>query len=296
LEPDPNTESAMQDGAVLFADVSGSTALYQAIGDRAAFAAIRSYLNTLQSTVRRHNGVFVKSSGDDVLCWFASCPDAVAAAREMMQVTGEGALEVHAGLEWGSFVCVENDIFGDCVNTAARLCDLANQRELLVGDACFHHLDAAQQAEFVGISPMRLKGRSEAAHIHSLLVEETGDRTHLSEVASVGVAIWDAVVEYEGRQWRITEGDVVTVGRSNDNAVHVAAPSVSRWHAKIRLTNGLVEYEDHSSRGSVVARTSGEVLPVLRRTIVLSGVGSVILGAKNADPDAPRLYFEVLQR
>jgi class 3 adenylate cyclase len=64
----------------------------------------------------------------------------------MMQVTGDGDLEVHAGLEWGSFVCVENDIFGDCVNTAARLCDLANQRELLVGALCFQHLDGEDRA------------------------------------------------------------------------------------------------------------------------------------------------------
>lgn len=296
LDPETRQDGDLREGAVLFADVSGSTSLYQSIGDRAAFAAIRSFLETLQSSVVRHDGIFVKTSGDDVLCWFHRSSDAVRAACEMMQVTSDGNLEVHAGLEWGQFVAVENDIFGDCVNAAARLCALANQSELLVSETCFQHLEADQQAQFVGISPLRLRGRREASRIYSLQLEESADRTHFSDLASEVLASWDAVIEYEGRQWRITEGDVLAVGRLPENAVLVPVRSVSRLHATIRLTNGLVEFEDHSSTGSAVVKQSGEQLSVLRRTVVLSGSGTVFLGAKTADPGAPRLFYEVVPR
>jgi adenylate cyclase len=296
VDPETKNDADMQEGAVLFADVSGSTSLYQAIGDQAAFAAIQAFLQTLRSTIVRHEGVFVKTSGDDVLCWFHKAPNAVAAANQMMQATSDGDLEVHAGLEWGSFVCVQNDIFGDCVNAAARLCALANQRELLVGALCFEHLDGEDRAKFVSISPLRLRGRREAASIHSLQMAETGDRTHFSHLTSEAHATWDALVEYEGQQWRITEGDVLTVGRLADNTVLVPHRSVSRLHATVRLTNGLVEFEDHSSTGSAVIKETGEQLVALRQTVVLSGKGTVFLGAKTADPGAPRLFYDVVPR
>lgn len=296
MAPNGNSDDTLREGAVLFADVSGSTALYQQIGDREAFAAIQAYLATLRTIVLRCNGVFVKSSGDDVLCWFPRPPDAVSAARQMLQLTSDRGLDVHAGLEWGSFVCVTNDIFGDCVNAAARMCDLANRKELLIGETCFDQLDDATKADFVAISPMRLKGRSEASRIYSLQIDETGERTQFANLDRGYTTTFDAVFEYEGRQWHITEGDVLTVGRYPENAVQVPVQSVSRKHATMRLTNGLVEFEDHSSTGSAVQKESGEVLAVARRTVVLSGVGTVYLGAKHAADDAPRLFYEVLLR
>ena len=217
FEREPDAEADLREGAVLFADVTGSTPLFQALGDRAAFAAIQRYLEALRGTVARNGGVFVKSSGDNVLCWFPDATGAVYTAAEMMKVTDHGDLNVHAGLEWGTFVCVENDIFGDCVNTAARLCDLAKERQLLVGEACFQRLDPVDQAEFVNISAMRLRGRSEASRIYSLQMEVDGDRTDVSDAKSHIVGGWDAVFEYEGRQWHDTEGQVVSIGREDDN-------------------------------------------------------------------------------
>jgi adenylate cyclase len=297
FERDMNADADLREGAVLFADVSGSTSLFQKLGDRAAFDAIQRYLETLRGAVERNGGAFVKSSGDDVLCWFPDATAAVYTAAEMMQVTDHGDLNVHAGLEWGSFVSVENDIFGDCVNTAARLCDLAKQRQLLVGEVCFQRLDPVDQSEFASISSMRLKGRSEASRIYSLQLEVGGDRTDVSDAKSHVVETWDAVFEYEGRQWHVTEGEALSVGREHDNRLQVPLSKVSRWHGKISITNGLVEYEDHSTNGSVVAKSSGEVLVVHLRTVVLSGIGTLMLGTKKADDDdAPRLFYEVVQR
>lgn len=296
MPPDTNGDADLQEGTVLFVDVSGSTPLYQRLGDAAAFAAIRRFQDSLRAVAERHDGVFVKSSGDDVLCWFPRPSAAVSAAHAMLEMTAEGTLAVHAGLELGAFLCVPNDIFGDCVNAASRLCDLANTRELLVGETCFAQLDPAQQARFVGLSPLRLKGREEASRIHSLQLEETGDRTQLAPEFGAVDAQWDALFEYEGRQWRITEGDALTVGRLPGNAVQVPVGRVSRQHATIRLTNGLVEFEDHSSGGTAVTKQSGEVLAVSRRTVVLSGAGKAYLGARHADPAAPCLHYEVVPR
>ena len=56
--------------AVLFADVSGSTSLYEALGDRAALAAVESVLNILKRAVAAHQGRVVKTIGDEVMAVF----------------------------------------------------------------------------------------------------------------------------------------------------------------------------------------------------------------------------------
>ncbi|MBO6675487.1 MAG: adenylate/guanylate cyclase domain-containing protein [Rhizobiales bacterium] len=288
----PNTPDS-KNGAVLFADVSGSTPLYEEMGNQQAANIIGAFQEHLKAIVARHGGTFVKSAGDDLLCWFALPNDAHLAAYEMIQATGEGGLKVHAGLESGTFVCLDNDIFGDCVNAAARLCALSNPRELLVGEAAFKNLALASKRYYVSISPFRLKGRREASRVYSLQIVGDGDRTQILDQDHTENAAPKAVIDYQGRHWEISESEPLSVGRLPENALQVLVQTVSRQHATIRLANGLVEFEDHSSSGSLVVSQSGEQLAVLRRTVVLSGAGTIALGVKSDDPHAPRLFYEI---
>jgi adenylate cyclase len=293
LDQADSTSPESKTGAVLFADVSGSTPLYQKVGNQQAAANIGAFQEQLKAIVARHGGTFVKSAGDDILCWFSLPNDAHLAAYEMIQATGEGGLKVHAGLESGTFVCLDNDIFGDCVNAAARLCALSNPRELLVGETSFKNLALASKRYYVSISPFRLKGRREASRVYSLQFEGDGDRTQILDQDHKENAAPKAVIDYEGRRWQISESVPLSVGRLPENALQVLVQTVSRQHATIRLANGLVEFEDHSSSGSLIVNQSGEQLAVLRRTVVLSGVGTIALGVKSDDPQAPRLSYEI---
>jgi adenylate cyclase len=145
LDQANSTRPESKTGAVLFADACGSTPLYQKVGNQQAAGIIGAFLECLKAIVARHGGTFVKSAGDDILCWFSLPNDAHLAAYEMIQATGEGGLKVHAGLESGSFVRLDNDIFGDCVNAAARLCALSNPGEVLVGEASFKRPGSGKQ-------------------------------------------------------------------------------------------------------------------------------------------------------
>ena len=59
--------------AVLFADVSDSTKLYEAFGDTAAFGNVREIVGLLKSIAEAYNGRVVKTIGDGLMCAF---PDA----------------------------------------------------------------------------------------------------------------------------------------------------------------------------------------------------------------------------
>src|SRR2546422_9119417 len=69
---------------VLFADVSGSTQLYQAAGDTTAHGAISGCLELMRKAVEAARGRVVKTIGDEVMALFPSADAAVAAAATML--------------------------------------------------------------------------------------------------------------------------------------------------------------------------------------------------------------------
>ena len=78
--------------AILLADVTGSTPLYEAIGDAAAARQIVACRDGLQSIITRRGGTFIQSRGDDVLCTFAEPSSALRAAREMLAQSSAGSV------------------------------------------------------------------------------------------------------------------------------------------------------------------------------------------------------------
>src|SRR5436853_6966145 len=73
---------------VLFADVSGSTKLYDSVGDTAAFEAIGACIDRLRQSAEADGGRVVKTMGDEVMVLFPS-PDAAASAATRMHTAVE---------------------------------------------------------------------------------------------------------------------------------------------------------------------------------------------------------------
>jgi class 3 adenylate cyclase len=130
---------------LLFTDLSGSTALYDSTGDVTAFDIVREHFALLTDCVRRHQGAVVKTMGDAVMASFVHPRDAVAAAREMLEVmapvTARAAKFGHpvglkVGIHEGSALVVNAesrlDYFGQTVNVAARVQGLAGPGEVWV--------------------------------------------------------------------------------------------------------------------------------------------------------------------
>ena len=89
--------------AVLFADVSGSTTLYEKLGDRAALAAVESVLEILKRAVASNRGRVVKTIGDEVMAVFDTADAAFQAAVDMQTHTDElpAINEVKLGIRIG---------------------------------------------------------------------------------------------------------------------------------------------------------------------------------------------------
>jgi len=121
----PGDEAGVSQVALLFSDLQGSTALYERVGDAAAFNMVREHFALLASIVRDHDGAVVKTIGDAVMASFGDPANAVKAALAMQARIVDHDLVLKLGVHVGSSVVVTMndrlDYFGSTVNMAARL-------------------------------------------------------------------------------------------------------------------------------------------------------------------------------
>jgi class 3 adenylate cyclase len=133
----PGDEVAVGRVALLFSDLKGSTALYQAIGDASAYHLVRDHFAFMAKVIREHDGAIVKTIGDAVMAAFVSPAEAVRAAIGIQRQVAafnrdshmaEGAsppivikLGVHSGPTIAVTLNERLDYFGSTVNMAARL-------------------------------------------------------------------------------------------------------------------------------------------------------------------------------
>ncbi|MFC9363751.1 DUF5939 domain-containing protein [Rhodococcus sp. NPDC057014] len=129
----PGDEIGIANLAVLFTDLSGSTALYERIGDVRAFAFVQSHFRYLRDAVVSENGSVVKQMGDAVMATFADAREAWSAAASMQagwdefrrRHLGDDSVSLKVGLHQGPAVMIDNDgrtdYFGATVNLAARV-------------------------------------------------------------------------------------------------------------------------------------------------------------------------------
>ena len=126
----PGDDAGVSQVALLFTDLQGSTALYERVGDAAAYNIVRRHFALLAAIVRDHDGAVVKTIGDAVMASFSDPAQAVRAALAMQAEIGSSArgvrdLVLKVGVHAGPSVVVtlndRLDYFGSTVNMAARL-------------------------------------------------------------------------------------------------------------------------------------------------------------------------------
>jgi TolB-like protein/tetratricopeptide (TPR) repeat protein len=144
--------------AILAADVAGYSRL-MGEDETGTLSALR-HLRTEQfvPTVDRHRGKIVKSMGDGWLVEFASVVDAVTCAIEVQEgLAGHESIKIRVGVHLGDITHEEEDIFGDGVNIAARLQEIAEPGGIVISDIARRSIDGKLAAAFVDLGVQDLK-------------------------------------------------------------------------------------------------------------------------------------------
>lgn len=167
----------------LFTDLRGSTALYERVGDLAAYDLVRSHFQVLHDIVAAESGAVVKTIGDAVMATFATPERAVAAAlrmrdgmRALNEERGHEDLLLKIGIHEGPCLAVNlndrQDYFGQTVNIASRVQNLADSRAIFATEPVVENPDSAAMLKGLGLVPtpqhLQLKGVTEKVKIYEI--------------------------------------------------------------------------------------------------------------------------------
>jgi class 3 adenylate cyclase len=150
----------------LFTDLKGSTALYERVGDLAAFDLVRAHFHALLEIIAAQKGAVVKTIGDAVMATFIRPEHALeaglrmrAAMKELNKKRGTEDLVVKIGIHEGPCLAVmlneRQDYFGQTVNIAARVQSLSTNQEIHITAPLVESPDVAAIIERASIKPIR---------------------------------------------------------------------------------------------------------------------------------------------
>lgn len=270
--------------AVLLADITGSTPLYESVGDAEAARRVGRCVDFMRDVVEESAGRFVAAKGDDVLATFEVAERALAAIETILAAMPMGGLYVHAGLHFGFVVATRDDIFGDTVNLTARLASAANPGEVLISRPLAEALGGEAAGRLRPLNALRLKGRSVPVDVFSLAADTQmigGDAAPAPSPAGPTLRL-----RYGEAEHRLAEGGKLSLGRAPENDVVLAEQWVSRRHATLVMVGGRVQLSDHSSYGSYLAIGEAGEIVARRETVIVTGSGRLSLGLSTDHPEA----------
>lgn len=295
---------------MVFADISGSAALYEALGNERATEAVTQVTQWIGEIIEGHAGRVVKKLGDGVLGVFGDAAGAVAAMATMLRQhkSRQGhwplplRMEVRVGVATGEVVEVDGDCYGDAVNVASRLCERAGPAEIWATETTVLLAGAAPDVWYRKLGMMEIRGKAELLMLYQVEWREdeapdslTMQAALVSSFAPADPILGQIQFSWHGINHAFTSSDApVLVGRAPHAQLCINDPRVSRLHARIDWRNSGFVLTDMSSFGTWV-RFEGSDSPVrLRRdACILHGAGHVSLGVGFAEPSAPVMSFHV---
>ncbi|MDH3764047.1 MAG: adenylate/guanylate cyclase domain-containing protein [Gammaproteobacteria bacterium] len=288
--------------AIMFADISGSTQMYDQLGNEAAKQTIDKCLGQLQVVTEAHKGIVIKKIGDELMCRFDSADAAVSAARvSQMEIRTLATLEnsplsIRAGIHYGDVIEDDDDIFGDAVNIAARMAGIAKGGQIITTEDTVSELGPELSSQTRQVDLTRVKGKQEKLAVFEVLWEQSGDVTRVAtELLSRSIARpsklrlsrGDEVLEIS------SESDSIWIGRDESCDLIVNTALASRKHAYCELRRGKFVLVDQGTNGTYVSSSGEDEVYLRREDTVLRGSGSISLGKPVADTAAEELiYFE----
>src|SRR5215471_1096631 len=159
--------------AILAADVAGSCRLI-GIDEEGALAQLKALRKTLfDPKISDHRGRIVKNTGDGALVEFGSVVDAVRCAVEIQRgiakhnidVPHVKRIEFRIGIHVGDIIIEDHDIFGDGVNIAVRLEEIAEPGGVSISDDAHRQIRGKVEITFEDMGSQSLKNIAEPMRI-----------------------------------------------------------------------------------------------------------------------------------
>jgi class 3 adenylate cyclase len=285
--------------AILFADVVGSTRLYDEFGDTKASETVALCLDVMKDSTHQFNGTVIKTIGDEVMATFPTVDEAMQAAV-MMQTRLSNTdntdadhipVSIRIGCHYGPVVQEQNDIFGAAVHTANRMTSQAKSRQIVISGPTVEQMGSEMRAQTRQIDIATVRGRLDEVALYELLWQpeeatsmvptiEWESKSKSKRASQLTLYFRDSTVVVNDRKKN------VNIGRADDNDLVIKGNLISRIHAKVEMRRGKFILIDQSTNGTFVKSENGDDMFIRRDNTELTGEGLIGLG-KEAQPDAP---------
>jgi len=291
---------------VMFADISGSTALYDNLGDVPAQRLISSCLATMTSEIISHNGSVVKTIGDEIMCTYSNVIDAFNAACAMqLAVTNSNRdssqpMYIRIGFHYGDVIYEHGDVFGDTTNVAAHVAKTTRANHILATQAVIDALPEDLRSRTRRIMRSDFKGKQESFEIFMIIwsSEDLGS-------TRIGLPAYRKFQDDEHNlELRLNYHDhslvinkrhgPIMLGREEICQLVVQNDLASRQHVRIELRMGKFFLIDQSTNGTYIRFNNGNVVCVTCNEIALEGSGYLSLGESFSERSVDPVEFSIL--
>ncbi|MFO1387885.1 FHA domain-containing protein [Cellvibrio sp.] len=275
--------------AIMFADVSGSSALYKQLGNQEAKAIVDDAVSHMAATTIVHDGVVVKTIGDEVMARFDSaataCRVAIAIQQRSSREFADLGLGIRIGIAFGDTVITPTDAFGETVNDAAFVAHIARANQIVLTQGVIDQLDATLMQQCQLFDRVNIKGDNQKTIIYRL-AWETSQHNDLSTRVMPVLDVTRYVSTFE---LTLRMGDKVisilpdqtpySIGRDfNKVHLHLDSSVCSREHCHIEFRRGKYVLVDHSTNGTYVHEENKTPIYLRREEAPLQGGGVISIG------------------
>ncbi|NCF72966.1 MAG: FHA domain-containing protein [Gammaproteobacteria bacterium] len=291
--------------AIVFADVVGSTQLYDKFGDTKASETVAVCLDIMKDATYQFNGTVIKTIGDEVMSTFETVDEAMGAAVMMqtrISATGKKdngiPVSIRIGCHYGPVVQEQNDIFGAAVHTANRMTSQAKSKQIVISGFTVEQMSPELRNQARQIDVATVRGRLDEVALFELVWQPDEATSMLPTIewenkdqkaSKLLLNFKDTTVEVSDRRKSIN------LGRADDNDVVVKGNLISRIHAKVEMRRGKFVIIDQSTNGTFVQNVQGQEVFVRRDSAELDAEGTIGLGRTEEPGSSLAIYYKTIE-
>ncbi len=276
--------------AIMFADISGSTRLFEVLGDATARITIAKTLVLLTKVIHAYNGVVIKTIGDEVMCTFSTANDSADAAVEMQETLEDAnemrdadapEIKIRVGMHYGPALLEDGDVFGDAVNVAARMAAQAKGGQIITTKSTVDLLEPTMRASTRFVDRAPIKGKEKAIEIFEIIWQaEDVTRMVTSMIQDPPKAQDTSLqVSYGGKTITLNQKrSGLIMGRSQACDLPINEKLASRQHVRIEMRRTKFFIIDQSTNGTHVRMDHTEDAFLRREEMHISASGALSLG------------------
>ncbi len=299
---DPSGQLPATEFAVLFADIAGSTRLYDTLGDAQAKVLIDECIVIMRGIIGRYAGRVIKTIGDEVMCILPDADSGHLAATDMqlkiasLPAVSEVKRAIRVGFHFGPVIEENSDVFGDTVNLAARMAGLARGTQIITTLATVERLSPALRQSTRKIAALSIKGKGDDVEVCEVIWQDGEDLTLTTPSIKAPAARIEIRLTHGAQELVLEQANAsVSLGRDASCQVVVADRKASRVHARIERRRDKFFLVDQSTNGTFVTFAGEAEIALRREEVMLRGPGSITFGHSAAESSDETVDF-TLQR